>query len=689
MIKNNEETDLFLRWAKERPEFGTLEGNVEHQLGCRELLHKITSTLESEPYVLFEAYDFIKNQLNHSLEEVFKKDLDCIPDKITSLYERASNLLPKQPQIAIQLLIPVIFRGCWLQQTCRLPFADTSLGTSVLKIFDCYINTPTYSAISDFYEAHIESNYKLPPITTRDFYHSSLLCEQTICYGLTSWSLSFFPRSFLPELIGYNLWHAAIGNKVLDKMISAITDVSFPVSISDNILECSKEIFTALDLNIDMHHRLWKGFQLAENSFTEIIRYLENWSIKQEVENIVSSSAVFAVGNHSHIIVEGQNLDSWLKNDVAGLINQLEKSSWISPGNPADSKLIKLFDFSGPMFGVLNVHQLDILKQWISEIGATPKKEEQEYSFKYPQKIKGVTFQDFLTESKNKYANGSFNKTFADIINHDICPLIRPIAYEIAQEMSTEIQLLSQNCKAEYAPNILDEYLKDIHKYEISLYESNKDKSYNLRALKEQVKLHGAITLTDGSWMQGACDVILIKRKDFKILYNLFFDEMGGGNIEWNHPILGRKEMASVEFALPHITSVHFVDTALEHFTESDLAQSFKLYCLGMFPRTFTLEILGFNFASEPSGASGSYRLSAERCKKSGILDTNYRIHSSIDNLATGHAHSSKIALEYYMANLDNNKEAGREIWQRLWTTVITSTNSLRGTQQYKWLDDV
>jgi hypothetical protein len=34
--------------------------------------------------------------------------------------------------------------------------------------------------------------------------------------------------------------------------------------------------------------------------------------------------------------------------------------------NLADSPLLKLFDFKGPMFGVLDQAELDIVKNWLS-----------------------------------------------------------------------------------------------------------------------------------------------------------------------------------------------------------------------------------------------------------------------------------------------------------------------------------
>ena len=142
--------------------------------------------------------------------------------------------------------------------------------------------------------------------------------------------------------------------------------------------------------------------------------------------------------------------------------------------------------------------------------------------------------------------------------------------------------------------------------------------------------------LVDGAWAGRTGNLGRYQRRSDGLLFSVYADEMGLGELRKNHVALIRQVLANLGLVLPHIRDGAFRDQA--ELPDSTYDYALHQLCLSLFPDTLYNEILGFNLGIELSGL-GRQRMHQIQLLRAHGLDASYEeIHLSIDNLSAGHA---------------------------------------------------
>jgi hypothetical protein len=173
--------------------------------------------------------------------------------------------------------------------------------------------------------------------------------------------------------------------------------------------------------------------------------------------------------------------------------------------------------------------------------------------------------------------------------------------------------------------------------------------------------------LIDGTWLHRLGNLGHRDRPSDAMLFSIYADEMGHGDLRKNHLTLIHTALASMDIRLPHIRDAAF----REQGELPDDLYGFSLYqlCLAMFPDRFYNEILGYNLAIEMFGL-GELRLhEIQKLNHYGFDDCYEKAHLTIDNFSAGH---TKQAADIIVTYLDNVRRtvgdaAVAHEWRRIW----------------------
>jgi hypothetical protein len=176
------------------------------------------------------------------------------------------------------------------------------------------------------------------------------------------------------------------------------------------------------------------------------------------------------------------------------------------------------------------------------------------------------------------------------------------------------------------------------------------------------------LALIDGSWLQGFTDYEHASSEIGHLLFETYWDELGNGEAQLNHPLSYREVLAEMGMQLPPTGSREF--TLWPGFKDSSF--EFPVYSLsiGRFPQTFMPEVLGLNLAMELSGVGGTYRRARIALKTYGFSTRFVDIHNTIDNVASGHSAWAADAVDTYLASIPASQgtQARAQAWDRIRT---------------------
>ncbi|MFC8076379.1 iron-containing redox enzyme family protein [Streptomyces sp. NPDC057307] len=158
------------------------------------------------------------------------------------------------------------------------------------------------------------------------------------------------------------------------------------------------------------------------------------------------------------------------------------------------------------------------------------------------------------------------------------------------------------------------------------------------------------LIMIDGGWLRGFTDYRHASSPYGHFLFRTYWDELGNGDRELNHPRIYRALLAEMGVDLPPTDSAEFA--AWPGFDDESFATPVYWLCVSRFPQTFLPEILGLNLAMELSGVGGGYRSAAVALRHYGYSSQFVDLHNTIDNVATGHSAWAVDAIDSYLTDL-------------------------------------
>lgn len=174
--------------------------------------------------------------------------------------------------------------------------------------------------------------------------------------------------------------------------------------------------------------------------------------------------------------------------------------------------------------------------------------------------------------------------------------------------------------------------------------------------------------LLDGAWIRYAAPNGPVNEIE-SLLFNIYMDEMGDGNVEQQHCNVYDATLRSLDIYLPDLHTRDFADDP--RFLDSAFVEPVFLLAISQLSSEYFPEILGMTMYLE-WGSIGLIA-SVEQLKAFGIDPQYYTLHVGIDNAASGHGALAKRAIEQYLdlVRASAGEEAMREIWLRIWTGYV------------------
>jgi Iron-containing redox enzyme len=596
---------------------------------------------------------------------------------ITTL--RGSGILAAQ-RAPISLL-----SGCWLDVVSQ---AATQPSIIVNRLYAQYFtlrgaDNPLHSIHQTRRRALEAIDVDLPEIGAADFLAKAQARPLTALHASFYLALSRLPANFLPEVVGVHYVFHALG--IDDLLLETPPPLEEP-----QLREVLAEYLTLA--GPDERRRLGAAIELTlalESEHVAMLADLAAWrdglSLESKVAEIVARHAPMAGNQHRNVRVSGRLLADTFTDpdlDIAAFLADLRESRLVQPSHGEHtSRFIRAMKFGGPMFGIFTEAEADVFKAWVRSVqeGERPEIEIETNAVgdneaeRWRAYIAASAPSDVVTADARPHDH---RELFHRLVNIENFPNTLPIAAERAARTLDDAEVLfvhgaggryTDATYFDYTPEALYErcervyWDKLIKPYKPLTEIPDRDVVVFLQTT------YALGALIDGTWLHRLGNLGHRERPSDAMLFSIYADEMGHGDLRKNHLTLIHTALGSMDVRLPHIRDEAFMEQA--ELPDDLYGFSLHQLCLALFPDRFYNELLGYNLAIEMFGL-GELRLHEMQKLRHYQFDDCYeKAHLAIDNFSAGH---TKQAADIIVSYLDGvQRTVGDAIvqqeWRRIW----------------------
>jgi len=565
---------------------------------------------------------------------------------------------------------------CWLQNTFQISGVQSKTANQCLALYLQLTKKSLYKIdLLDLYQALL--------LTTGG--GGSQLGQQPpvmLDFAVLQLALACFPRVFFAEILGFTLAYChsysvievcfpqqafvsdyfAQRQQILQKQLPALHGC-----IAD-YLACFSQQQQAL-----LWQRIQKGFclyqlqmQNCRDSFNEHASHSQ--TPEQAVIELFQQKIAAALGHHQKIQLQGKSLDSWFSEmsaDPQAFLALLKQSDYVDINSPMNSRMLKLFAFKGPMFGVMDEVELKIIKNWLNSLATEESKPVREAT--YPtDPVK--THKKTVVKEKN-YAKLSNRELYYYLLNVDLYPDVLATAKNKVRHYFYCCQLISRLPFKHYSYEKFDQFIEGIYQREMASYKPLQGKPKTSKpAYVWGLQQIAPMILIDGCWLQNSLALKQCYPEISEILFGIYCDEMGNGQLAQNHSYIFQQLLNDLSIELPPVHSSDFIK--YDGFMGSSFDLPVYMLSLSCHTVEFLPELLGLNMAIELSGLGKGYMQLVDEWDYWGIDSTIAKIHISIDNAASGHTFQAKKSIQLYMDQLVQrtaNQLTVDQHWERIY----------------------
>lgn len=506
------------------------------------------------------------------------------------------------------------------------------------------------------------------------------------------------PEEFYQELIGADLCLRAIGMPppvVLAmqslQLDSKLIDYSSPREGLSPLEHCYEIAESLLTESADSAARVGSGFAWALSTLIEQIDALHDqlrglldpWC---EMASLMKLRAREGSVYHERVQLEGRSLQDWLKEclvEARPFLEALARSKLVKPGHSDISPLVnELVSERGRMFRIFSPDDLVVIRRWIDALPDpgglsnhtnTPLIEERARK-SWLSALPALLDTGAPSNSEPKNLREAYHKLItrsgsAEIRNWSMKYVVGWLARTQYRMHSASVPLPTI-----WRPEHLRQWLKDQHdRHAAEFTEKANTPLPSREALIDDAVQTALLTLIDGSWLQGFADYEFASSDIGHSLFSTYWDELGNGEPDLNHPRIYRETLKGMGINLPPTGSLEFVNWP--GFRDASFELPVYWLSIGRFPRTFLPETLGLNLAMELSGVGGAYRRGSKALQEYGFSTRFVDIHNTIDNVATGHSAWAADAIDAFMATLPDSTGPGSR--SHAWHRIRTGYRSL------------
>ncbi|MEW1638800.1 iron-containing redox enzyme family protein [Streptomyces sp. NPDC093801] len=580
--------------------------------------------------------------------------------------------------------------GCWLD---TLSQAATQPAEIVGRLFGQHWllqgeGTSEAGLLGRRRRALIGHGVHLPGVEAAAFLDEAGARPLTALHGAFHLALSRLPASFLPEVVGVHYAAHALGLDELllgtEPMLAegdvrpvlaaylAFTEDS-PTGPADRRRALAA---VRLLLRLEREHTA---------SLAELAAWHDGLSLDAKVARIVERHAPHAGRQHSAVRLGTRALTDWLDTgdlDAAAFVRELRASRQLRPardGGPC--RFLKAVKFGGPMFGIFDEREAAVLTDWARAIadgepagaGLAPATAGDAPARAWSARL-AADPADILVRAPE--GPEDHRRFFHRLVNFERHPNVLPLARARAEAGLAEAEILFEH-GAEglltdaswfpYTPEALLERVERIYWDKlVDPYEPLTEIPSRDEVVFEQ-STYALGSLIDGTWAHRVGNLGRRGRRSDDMLFSIYADEMGRGDMAKNHITIIHKVLASMDMDLPHIRQEAF----LHQGDLPDHLYGFSVHqlCLSLFPDTLYDEILGYNLGIEMFGLGAMRMHEIQKLRRHGLDVAYEEAHLSIDNFSAGHARQSA---DLVVAHLDevrhlSGEDAVQRAWRRIW----------------------
>ncbi len=637
------------------------------------------------------AYHWLQQQFTHAEKAYQHPFISYQPGAQASLPLTADCLAWTLPGLALlQQASPVLLtEGECLATASKAATNDHPIAAQLLAV---YLQLTEELDYRHTIQGLLQGNgLACLPLSSWAFAAQADIADSVLVLATAQSALSYCPRVFLPELLGFSLAacqsQGIIGFSVDDTLINKAiafrqcrlaAQHSALIGIIGDYLQHYPQ-HTAL-----LWQRIQTGFWYQQHLLNCCQYQLQDKvgqviSLADKVGKLFAEKAVAACGHHRALLLDGRRMDDWFAQapfDGLGFMQALLNSPYVDRINPKQSRLLNLFSFDGPMFGVLSAPEIQLLENWLVAGGQLPAAAKPEAPATVRPIADNIPPNNPSNKATQKLSGISNRQLYYYLVNADLFPAVSALAKNKVKAVLRQAGSAQALPFKQYSPPRLQAYFNGLYQREIQSYQAlSGSPKLPKKAYVWGIGQFAPTILVDGCWLQnyqqltGAGHPMIAT-----MLGKIYHDELGGGKLAQNHPLIYRQLLESQAMALPPIHSPEFINHT--GFLDSAFDLPVYLLAISQFPQAFLPELLGLNMAIELSGLGKVYMRLADELAYWGIDPAIVNLHSTIDNIASGHAALAQQAIVLYLDAIA--AAAGEAQMQQHWRRTYTGYCSLQ-----------
>lgn len=546
---------------------------------------------------------------------------------------------------------------------------------------------PARSSVARRRRALEEVSIFLPPVSDPGFFRAAATDATTSLQAAFLLSLSRYPATYFPELVGIHAASHALGIddriagldpivsreaawEALDTYLDALTDDPECETLSRRLVDAMR-VFVCQE-----------GRQLA--LLAERAGQSPDRSLDLQIAEIINRHAPFAGKQHRRVRIGGQPLSDRVvetDQDLANFLQDFKRSSYLRADAKGSCRFLNAIKFGGPMFGIFSGHEASVLKSWFQSAAQTrdepvvlePQVQDEPAARLWLANIRRRRPRDVVFET----ATGLDDRTlFYRLVNFENFANTLPVALERAQAGLSQAESLFKAETAgrhtdarffDYSPEALETRIESIYwKKLVDPYVPLSEIPPRDEVVFGQ-KYYALGNLVDGAWAFRSSSTRCVDRNSDAGLFAIYADEMGLGDLAKNHITLIYRVLDSLGIDLPHIREEAFID----QYEIPDIFYTFPLnqLSIGLFPKRLYPEILGYNLGVEMFGLGEMRMHEIQKLKHWGFDPIYEAVHLSVDNISAGHARQALTMIQDHLAETKRryDAEACAIEWRRVW----------------------
>jgi hypothetical protein len=529
----------------------------------------------------------------------------------------------------------------------------------------------------------------LPEVTADSFLTAARTRPLTTWHACFYLALSRLAASFLPEVVGVHYAFHALGvDDTLAGLPATLSEPELRESLA-GYLSMTRDSVRGPAERARLHAAITRTVELElaqVRLLVELAEFHKGRSLHSRVAEVIARHAPFAGRHHGSVTIRGTRLTESLADpdlDLGRFLDELRRSRQVKPLPAGGCRLLDALRFGGPMFGIFDAEEAETLTAWV-ELAQSGDRSPIEIDVNRVGDDEAARWGAAVTAAEPadlRYAEpapGDERELLYRLVNVEHFANLLPLAKQRAIRGFVEAEVMfTHGARGRYTDASWFDYSPEALNARVDrIYWEKLVEPYRPLAEipdRDEVRFGQADlalgNMIDGTWAHRIGNVGRYRRRSDGLLFSIYVDEMGRGELHKNHLTLIYQVLASMGFVLPHIREEAFRG-------QDQLSESHRQYesanhqlSMSLFPDTFYNEILGYNLGIEMYGLGEMRMNEIQRLRHHGF-DTAYEeAHLTIDNFSAGHSRQAVDAIVTYLD--DVRRDLGPSTvdgeWRRIW----------------------